>query len=251
MLLIDCPYCNMARPEIEFAYGGEAHMARPADPSLLSDQAMGELPLFSLESQGRAGRALATRPRLRAILQLPARHVERQDHRGLQGGRASAGRRKRTRRAKRMSQPFRLAGGGSIDRSRPLVFTFDGLDYQGYAGDTLASALIANGVHLTGRSFKYHRPRGISVRRRRGAERAREPPPRARPSHPKSACNPDRALRSPSRFKPEIAGRRSPSTLARSTTWSRRCSARASTTRPSWARTCSARTGHGSASTSP
>ncbi|MGB7975934.1 MAG: 2Fe-2S iron-sulfur cluster-binding protein, partial [Roseiarcus sp.] len=60
-----------------------------------------------------------------------------------------------------MSQPFRLAGVGSIDRSRPLVFSFDGLDYQGYAGDTLASALIANGVHLVGRSFKYHRPRGI------------------------------------------------------------------------------------------
>jgi len=60
-----------------------------------------------------------------------------------------------------MSQPFRLAGVGSIDRSRPLAFTFDGLLYQGYAGDTLASALIANGVHLVGRSFKYHRPRGI------------------------------------------------------------------------------------------
>src|SRR6202453_3045853 len=60
-----------------------------------------------------------------------------------------------------MSQPFRHVGGGSIDRSRPLVFTFDGLDYQGYAGDTLASALIANGLHLVGRSFKYHRPRGI------------------------------------------------------------------------------------------
>jgi len=60
-----------------------------------------------------------------------------------------------------MSQPFRLAGVGSVDRSRPLAFTFDGLLYQGYAGDTLASALIANGVHLVGRSFKYHRPRGI------------------------------------------------------------------------------------------
>jgi sarcosine oxidase, subunit alpha len=60
-----------------------------------------------------------------------------------------------------MSQPFRIAGLGSVDRSRPLIFTFDGLDYQGYAGDTLASALIANGVHLVGRSFKYHRPRGI------------------------------------------------------------------------------------------
>ena len=60
-----------------------------------------------------------------------------------------------------MSQSFRLPGVGSIDRSRPLVFTFDGLDYLGYAGDTLASALIANGLHLVGRSFKYHRPRGI------------------------------------------------------------------------------------------
>src|SRR3984885_1169655 len=60
-----------------------------------------------------------------------------------------------------MTQPFRFAGLGSVDRSRPLVFTFDGLLFQGYAGDTLASALIANGVHLVGRSFKYHRPRGI------------------------------------------------------------------------------------------
>ena len=60
-----------------------------------------------------------------------------------------------------MSQPFRLHGHGLVDRSRPLAFTFDGLLYQGYAGDTLASALIANGVHLVGRSFKYHRPRGI------------------------------------------------------------------------------------------
>jgi sarcosine oxidase, subunit alpha len=60
-----------------------------------------------------------------------------------------------------MSQPFRLAQGGAIDRSRALAFTFDGLLYQGYAGDTLASALIANGLHLVGRSFKYHRPRGI------------------------------------------------------------------------------------------
>jgi sarcosine oxidase, subunit alpha len=60
-----------------------------------------------------------------------------------------------------MSQPFRLPQGGSTDRSRALAFTFDGLLYQGYAGDTLASALIANGLHLVGRSFKYHRPRGI------------------------------------------------------------------------------------------
>ena len=55
----------------------------------------------------------------------------------------------------------RLASGGLIDRARPLSFTFDGQAYAGLAGDTLASALIANGVKLVGRSFKYHRPRGI------------------------------------------------------------------------------------------
>jgi len=58
-------------------------------------------------------------------------------------------------------QRFRLAAGGRIDRQRPLAFTFDGLRHQGYAGDTLASALLANGVHMVARSFKYHRPRGI------------------------------------------------------------------------------------------
>ncbi|MBM3519623.1 MAG: FAD-dependent oxidoreductase, partial [Alphaproteobacteria bacterium] len=56
---------------------------------------------------------------------------------------------------------FRLATGGLIDRAKPLHFTFDGKAFDGLAGDTLASALIANGVHLMGRSFKYHRPRGV------------------------------------------------------------------------------------------
>jgi sarcosine oxidase subunit alpha len=56
---------------------------------------------------------------------------------------------------------LRIPGGGRIDRAQPCRFTFDGKAYEGVAGDTLASALLANGVHLTGRSFKYHRPRGI------------------------------------------------------------------------------------------
>ena len=55
----------------------------------------------------------------------------------------------------------RLPSGGRIDRSRPLRFRFNGASYDGYEGDTLASALLANGVSLTARSFKYHRPRGI------------------------------------------------------------------------------------------
>lgn len=56
---------------------------------------------------------------------------------------------------------MRLASGGEIDRSRPLAFRFDGASLQGYAGDTLASALLANDVQPLARSFKYHRPRGL------------------------------------------------------------------------------------------
>ncbi|MCL1629855.1 sarcosine oxidase subunit alpha family protein [Roseibaca sp. V10] len=55
---------------------------------------------------------------------------------------------------------MRLPSGGQIDRSKTLRFTFDGAHYRGHPGDTLASALLANGVRLMGRSFKYHRPRG-------------------------------------------------------------------------------------------
>ena len=59
-----------------------------------------------------------------------------------------------------MSQINRLSG-GQIDRTKTLDFKFDGKSYQGHAGDTLASALLANNVRLMGRSFKYHRPRGV------------------------------------------------------------------------------------------
>jgi sarcosine oxidase subunit alpha len=59
-----------------------------------------------------------------------------------------------------MSQPFRL-NSGRIDRSRPLSFRFNGRKLDGYVGDTVASALLAAGVHHVARSFKYHRPRGI------------------------------------------------------------------------------------------
>ena len=60
-----------------------------------------------------------------------------------------------------MTAPARLPAGGRVDRARPIKFSFDGRAMTGLAGDTLASALVANGVRLVGRSFKYHRPRGI------------------------------------------------------------------------------------------
>jgi hypothetical protein len=59
------------------------------------------------------------------------------------------------------TQSERLATGGLVDRTRMLSFAFDGETFTGHPGDTLASALLANGVRLVGRSFKYHRPRGI------------------------------------------------------------------------------------------
>jgi sarcosine oxidase, subunit alpha len=58
-------------------------------------------------------------------------------------------------------QPFRLLDGGLIDRTQLVDFSFNGRRYQGYVGDTLASALLANGVDVVARSFKYHRKRGI------------------------------------------------------------------------------------------
>ena len=60
-----------------------------------------------------------------------------------------------------MNQPFRLENVGLINRNKKISFKFNNKKYYGYEGDTLASALIANGVHLIGRSFKYHRPRGF------------------------------------------------------------------------------------------
>ena len=60
-----------------------------------------------------------------------------------------------------MNQDSRLPQGGRVRRGAPVRFTFNGKAYTGLQGDTLASALLANGVHFVARSFKYHRPRGI------------------------------------------------------------------------------------------
>jgi len=58
-------------------------------------------------------------------------------------------------------QSKRLSAGGRVDRSKPITFRFNGSRLEGFSGDTLASALLANGVSVVGRSFKLHRPRGI------------------------------------------------------------------------------------------
>ena len=60
-----------------------------------------------------------------------------------------------------MTQINRVSGLGRVDRSKPISYEFNGKTYQGFEGDTLASALLANDVKLIGRSFKFHRPRGV------------------------------------------------------------------------------------------
>ena len=135
-----------------------------------------------------------------------------------------------------MAQPFRLAEGGRIDRAKPIASASTASPCEAYAGDTVASALLANGIHLVGRSFKYHRPRGIFSH---GAEEPNalfsvdrgggriDPNNRATSVEAVDGLG-DRARRT--------TGRRSASTSARSTTCWRRCSSPASTTRPSCGR---------------
>ena len=115
---------------------------------------------------------------------------------------------------------FRLAAGGRIDRTLPLRFTFDGKSYEGFAGDTLASALLANGVHLVGRSFKYHRPRGIL---RPGPMSRTRSSASARGSASPPICAPRRSSSmKASWWRARTAGPRSGAISARSTICSRR-----------------------------
>ena len=165
MLLIPCPYCG-ERPEIEFAYGGEAHLARPARPAELDDQTWTDYLYMRNNTKGVHAERWRHARGCGALLQRAARHHHRSVHRDLPDGRS------RPDLGRPLKAPRECARPGlahreladrdrNIDRSRPLRFAFDGRTYEGFAGDTLASALLANGVHLVGRSFKYHRPRGI------------------------------------------------------------------------------------------
>src|SRR5260370_8748787 len=119
---------------------------------------------------------MAPHVRLRSLLQRLTRHRQRQDSRRLQGGRGAA-RLGVASEAERMSRPFRVAG-GPLGGSRRLSFTFDGATYLGLAGDTLPSALLANGVHLVGPSYKDHPPPGILTARPHGPNPPLPLPPR-------------------------------------------------------------------------
>ena len=121
------------------------------DPATASDEEWARISLLPHEPEGPAPRALVPPPRLRPLVQRRARHGDRAVPRPASERRAGASSHERASPA-----------GGRIDRGRPLALhASTAAAIEGFAGDTLASALLANGVHLVGRSFKYHRPRGI------------------------------------------------------------------------------------------
>ncbi|MFI7400500.1 sarcosine oxidase subunit alpha family protein [Streptomyces sp. NPDC049541] len=198
MLLIPCPWCG-PRDEAEFHYGGQAHVAYPQDPSALTDEEWAKYLFFRDNPKGpfaerwshsagcrrwfnavrdtstneilavyRAGEARPATVEPRPVTPAsrpatvepppapPARPAfEDEAPSGPNGGLGAEPPVTST------ATGFRLATGGRINRAEPLTFTFDGTEYQGFRGDTLASALLANGVITAATSIKLGRPRGI------------------------------------------------------------------------------------------
>ena len=155
---IKCPYCG-ERDASEFTYLGAADLKRPDPAAPNAEAAFFEYayirdnpagPMAELWYHGGGCRSW-----LRVVRDTRNHEIESVALAKPEGRTAV------TARDVAEREPFRLASGGVIDRTRSLNFTFDGRSYAGYPGDTLASALLANGERLVGRSFKYHRPRGI------------------------------------------------------------------------------------------
>ncbi|WP_328431079.1 sarcosine oxidase subunit delta family protein [Streptomyces sp. NBC_00453] len=199
MLLIPCPWCG-PRDEAEFHYGGQAHVPYPENPAALTDEEWARYLFFRANPKGpfaeRWSHAVGCRRWFNAVRDTstnelltvyrageerpattgpsqatpasqavtpepspahPVRLGEFEDE-ACSGPTGGPGAEPPARLA---SQPHRLASGGRVDRNAPLTFVFDGTEYQGFRGDTLASALLANGVIQAGTSIKLGRPRGI------------------------------------------------------------------------------------------
>ncbi|KMS67609.1 ferredoxin [Streptomyces viridochromogenes] len=197
MLLIPCPWCG-PRDEAEFHYGGQAHVPYPQTPASLTDEEWARYLFFRDNPKGpfaerwthaagcrrwfnavrdtstnevlavyRAGeeRPATVEPRPVTSQPSPAQparpafedEASSVPKRGPGGGSPQDG----TGRGGGGESLFRHSTRGRIDRDTPLTFTFDGTEYQGFRGDTLASALLANGVIQAGTSIKLGRPRGI------------------------------------------------------------------------------------------
>ncbi|MEU9174836.1 sarcosine oxidase subunit alpha family protein [Streptomyces sp. NPDC048420] len=200
MLLIPCPWCG-PRDEAEFHYGGQAHVPYPENPATLPDEEWARYLFFRDNPKGpfaeRWSHAAGCRRWFNAVRDtstneiltvyrsgedrpapveprsaIPARPAFEDEAlsgpTGVQGAEPPGG----VEGAETLQDGTGRGGGGEttqfrhptrgrIDRDTPLTFTFDGTEYQGYRGDTLASALLANGVIQAGTSIKLGRPRGI------------------------------------------------------------------------------------------
>ncbi|MGW7383158.1 sarcosine oxidase subunit delta family protein [Streptomyces sp. NPDC054794] len=198
MLLIPCPWCG-PRDEAEFHYGGQAHVPYPEDPAALTDEEWARYLFFRDNPKGpfaeRWSHAAGCRRWFNAVRDTATNEILAVYRAGEQRPAAAEPRTLRSARpifadvapeepqaghgaeppagvqgadplvsgegGVEENQPFRLPTRGRIHRDAPLTFTFDGTEYQGYRGDTLASALLANGVIQAGTSTKLGRPRGI------------------------------------------------------------------------------------------
>ena len=160
-MLITCPYCG-PRDLVEFTYQGDGNRTRP-DPASTDQAGLERLCLRPAEPGRRPPRDLAAF-RAAAARIWPSRRDTLTHKISSVGFARDAGHRRSDghRRHGAGMSPRRDRHRRRPDRPRQDVrFTFDGKPYVGHAGDTLASALLANGVSLFGRSFKYHRPRGV------------------------------------------------------------------------------------------
>ena len=191
MMLIDCPFCG-PRAELEFTCGGESHIARPADQAAMSDAAWADYLFMRKNPKGLHYERWNHARGCRRWFNVARDTVTHRISQGLQDGRAAVSEQSASQPPGR---PHRPQPAARLHLRRQALS-------KAIAGDTLASALLANGVHLVGRSFKYHRPRGIMTA---GAEE-----PNAliqlrsgrshRAQHPR---HPDRALRRAGRREPE------------------------------------------------
>ncbi|MFI8390876.1 sarcosine oxidase subunit delta family protein [Streptomyces sp. NPDC085540] len=190
MLLIPCPWCG-PRDEAEFHYGGQAHVPYPEQSADLTDEEWARYLFFRDNPKGpfaeRWSHAAGCRRWFNAVRDTSTNEILSVYRSGEECPAVSVRPVPSPPRPASSARPgfgdeapsgpnggpgaespaavratgFRLLTGGRINRDRPLTFTFDGTEYQGYEGDTLASALLANGVIQAGTSIKLGRPRGI------------------------------------------------------------------------------------------
>ena len=157
MQLITCPWCG-PREEVEFHYGGQAHVAYPAEPATVPGTAWAQFLFFRDNPRGPVRRAMEPRRRLPPLVQRHPRHRHPPVPGRLPAGRAETGDLMSPVHSADRCAPRPAAGSTGTP---PCASPSTAMTCSDYRGDTLASALLANGVHQVATSIIYGRPRGI------------------------------------------------------------------------------------------